>query len=104
MVTSGGVIREYDSTNKVYAPTNIPYHTAQKWSRRLTSGLIDDATHNWLSQLIISPQVYMEDADGYHYPVTIKTAAWNEKKRQFDKMYNLEIEVETGRKVTSQNR
>lgn len=102
-VASGGVVREYSTVNNVYADTTQPFNTNHTWGRRLSSGYVDDTTHEWLWQLVASPQVYLE-IEGYYYPVTIKTQQWTEKKVRFDKMYNLEIEIVMGRKVASQTR
>lgn len=103
MVSTGGVIREYDNTNNVYAPTKTHYATEHTWTRKLSSGFVDDITHEWLWQLVASPQVFIE-LDGFCYPVLIRTNRWTEKITRFDKLYNLEIEVEMGRNVVSQYR
>ena len=102
-VLSSGLIREYDVSNNVYAETTVAFHTKHKWERKLSSGFVNDATHEWLWQLVASPQVYLEH-NGYSYPVVIKTSRWQEKLTRFDKMYNLEIEIEMGRRVNSQSR
>lgn len=104
-VTNFSYLREYtpwDGGN-VFADTITQYNTRHTWTRKLTSGYIDDATHEWLWQLITSPQVYLED-NGYFYPVLIKTNNWGQRKTRYDKMYNLELEVIMGRQVFSQSR
>lgn len=102
-VSVSNVIREYNPGNLVFADTSVPFHTAHTWTRKLTSGYVDDVTHEWLWQLIASPQVYLED-NGYCYPVTIKSQRWEERLTRFDKMYNLELEITMGRNVISQSR
>lgn len=87
----------------IYPTLTTQYHTKHNWTRKLSSGYVDDATHEWLWQLVASPQVYIE-LDGYHYPVTIKTQQWTEKRSRFDKMYNLDLEIVMGRDIVSQNR
>ena len=95
--------REYIAATGVFADTHVQYNTQHNWSRKLNSGFVDDATHEWLWQLVASPQVYFEQ-DGFYYPVRIKTQNWTEKLVRFDKMYNLEIEITMGRNVRSQSR
>lgn len=103
VVSNSGVLKEYSTATKVYGDTTIQYYGKQNWNRRLNSGYLRDVDHLWLYELIASPQVYME-SNGYYYPVIIKTAEWSEKINKVDKMYNLEIEVETTRQVFSQSR
>lgn len=103
MVQNSGGISEYDENTLVYADTTIPFNTRHTWSRKLSSGYVDDNTHEWLWELIASPQVFIE-INGFHYPVTIRTQKWSEKLTQFDKMYNLDIEITMGRQVFSQSR
>lgn len=87
----------------IYPTLTTQYHTKHTWTRKLSSGYVDDATHEWLWELVASPQVYIQ-IGAYHYPVTIKTQQWTEKKARFDKMYNLDLEITMGRNITSQNR
>ena len=102
-ISSGGMVREYNSVNKVFADTVIPFNSRHTWTRRLVSGHLNDATHEWLWQLVASPEVYLEE-DGYFYPVRIKTDNWAQRLARFDKMYNLELEIIMGRQVLSQSR
>lgn len=84
------------------------YHVAHDWTRKIESGFVNDATHEWLWQLVASPQVYFNHLGPTfattNYPVVMKTQRWNEKITRFDKMYNLELEIQMGRKVVSQVR
>lgn len=89
--------------NNVYRDTAIDYSTKHTWRRKLASGWLTDAEHYWLAELVASPQVLI-DIDGYFYPVRILTARWSERLTAYDKMYNLEIEIEMGRQVFSQSR
>lgn len=100
---TGSSLREYNTVTHVYADTVINYNTKHTWGRKFTSGYVDDAAHEWLWQLVASPEVYFEH-DAFYYPVRVKTAQWNERLTRFDKMYNLELEVFMGRQVISQSR
>lgn len=96
---------DVDSKNYRVPDVDIQYNTLQRWSRKLSSGYVDDATHNWLYELIASPEIYYEDPSTVtRYPATITTKQWTEKKGLFDKMYNLDIEIKMGKEVASQSR
>ena len=104
MVKDLGVTpREYTAATQVYADTTVQYHTKHNWTRKLSTTYLDDDTHNFLWQLIASPQVYLE-IDGWYYPVTIKTNNWNERLNRFDRMFTLDLEITMGRAVRSQSR
>lgn len=99
---NAGLIKEFSALN-VYADTVVPYTTKHEWTRKLSSGYLTDAESDWLSQLVASPQVYLEQ-DGYYYPVTIQTMRWEQKLNRFDKLYNLDLEIKMGRSIYSQFR
>lgn len=102
LVNSGSTISEIQSNN-VYADTLVVYNTRQTWTRKLSSGWVNDIDHKWLAELLASPTVYFEE-NGYYYPVIINTSKWAQKFTKLDKVYNLELEIAMGRQVFSQNR
>ena len=93
-------VRNYDSYKKMNAGTNA-FSVSQTAAFKLNSDYVSVQDYGWLRELIASPEVYMEK-DGYYHPVAVKTASWEEKLRIADKMFNLELDVEYGRKLNSQ--
>lgn len=72
---------------------NVTFGVKQKVGMKLTSDYLTKTDHDWLRELIASPEVYYEK-DGYYYPATIKTSNWEEKLRISDKNFNLTLEIE----------
>jgi hypothetical protein len=95
-------VSEFSPAN-VFADTTVNYHTRHTWTRKLVSGYLNDTDYKFLSELLASPVVYYEE-DGFYFPVTIKESKWSQKLTRFDKVYNLELEITTGRQVISQIR
>jgi hypothetical protein len=69
----------------------------------LNTDLLTDAEHVWLSELVFSPEVYIQE-DGYFVPVSIVANNYDEKKYIVDGQTNLEITVEYGKKFNTQFR
>lgn len=59
----------------------------------LTMDAPTDAEYDWLYQLLLSPQIYAE-IDGYYYPVTMKTSAYEFSKIINNRLRAFEIEIE----------
>lgn len=95
-------MQQYDSFNRMYEGANV-YAVQQDASFKLQSDYIGQTDFTWLNELIASPEVYMEQG-GYYYPVAMKTSSWEEKIRAADKMFNMTLEVDYGRKINSQYR
>jgi hypothetical protein len=78
--------------------TKVNYYVKSTDSITLQSGLIDQATNEWLKELSFSPQAYLEfvDSSGVHNfkPCLIKSTSWNELKDEVDKTFNFSIEIE----------
>lgn len=102
-VRVGNAIQEYNN-DSVYANTVMPYATNLQATRKLRSGFVSDKDHNWLMQLIASPQVYIQSPEGFHFPVVIKTDKWSQKRAGFDSLYELELEIQLTRNVQAQYR
>lgn len=96
------VMQQYDIYNRMYEGSNV-YAVQQGVSFKLQSDYINQTDFTWLSELIASPEVYLEQG-GYYYPVAVKTSSWEEKIRAADKMFNMTLEVDYGRKINSQYR
>lgn len=95
-------MQNYDAYKRINEGGSV-FAVQQDISFRLQSDYINQTDYTWLNELIGSPEVYLENG-GYHYPVQIKTANWDEKIRAADKMFNLQLEVGYGRKINSQYR
>lgn len=61
-------------------------------SLKINTDLLSDQEHAWLSELVISPLVYLED-NGVLYPTVIKGTNYEFKERVVDNATNLTIEV-----------
>jgi hypothetical protein len=83
----------YYDANKVYRESKINYGSKTNHSYRLTMDYPTDAEYQWLSELIVSPQIYME-LDGSYYPVSIKTNNYEYSKHQNNQLRAFEIEVD----------
>jgi hypothetical protein len=95
-------ISRYDSSKKMYAG-EVNHAISQSVVFRLLSDYLTETDHNWLRDLIMSPEVYLQK-NGYYYPVTIGTNNWTEKLRSADKMFTLSLDVLYSRSVNSQFR
>ena len=95
-------ISRYDTNKKMYAG-EVNHAISQSVVFRLLSDYLTETDHNWLRDLVMSPEVYLEK-NGYYYPVTIGTNNWTEKLRSADKMFTLSLEVFYSRSVNSQFR
>jgi len=82
----------YDSNN-VYHETKTNYENREVLSLRLTMDAPTDAEFIWLSELITSPQVYMEQ-DGYYYPVTLKNSSFEYSKYINNRLRPFEVDID----------
>lgn len=89
---SGTTMTRSDAFKKVRGG-DVQFSTKQMVKYTLTSDYVNETDYNWLRELLSSPEVYYE-RDGYYYPVTITEAAWQEKKRINDKLFNLTINID----------
>jgi hypothetical protein len=107
--TTSNIVRDYNPTTQVYSAGHIDYAVMQQQSYKLQTNWLNDVDHQWLKQLVASTEIYLlvpaEDSSDppFQYPVKIKTDKWMERRTLVDKMYKLEIEIET-RAIQSQYR
>jgi hypothetical protein len=99
---SSDTMSRYDANKRIYAGVRT-FSVNQSVVFRLTSDWLTETDHNWLRELIMSPEVYLEKS-GYFYPVTIGTNNWSQKIRNVDKTFNLTLDVNYSKKVNSQYR
>lgn len=88
---SGDAMTRYDANKRLY-PGRVDYAVRQSVGMALTSDWLTETDHNWMRDLIMSPEVYIERG-GYYYPVTIATSEWRERVRRADKMFNLTLDI-----------
>lgn len=101
-VASVEKMQRYDAFNRINAGV-VPFTSEQEVTFKLKSNYVNVVDYTFLRDLIVSPEVYLEQG-GYFYPVVITTNNWEEKKRIADKMFTLELDVQLGSKLFSQFR
>jgi hypothetical protein len=77
----------------VYKESKINYSSKTNWTYKLTMDYPSDENYEWLSELILSPQIYAE-IDGDCYPVTIKNTNYEYNQARVNGLKPLEIEIE----------
>jgi hypothetical protein len=73
------------------------YYVMSTDSVKIRSEYLTEEEHNWLKELISSPQIYLEYADGDENnfrPVRMLTSTWEQKETSIDKLYKLELDIE----------
>jgi len=83
----------YYDANKVYGESVINYGSKANWNYKLTMDFPTDEEYIWMSELIVSPQIYAE-IDGDYYPVSIRQTNYEYSKYQNNRLRQLEIEIE----------
>lgn len=93
----------YKTDNGVYNESRSVYSSLYKEKLQLNSDLLTDAEYIWLSDLILSPMIYLEDS-GYLYPIVITDNNYEPKKVINDDLTNLVINIEFGTSLNAQFR
>jgi hypothetical protein len=88
---------DYYDTNNVYKESKINYGSKTNSSYRFTMNFPTDEEYQWLSELIVSPQVYME-LDEAFYPVSIKANNYEYSKNINNGLRAFEIDVDVNQK------
>lgn len=101
-VDISGVVT-YKNANNVYNESRSVYASQYKEKLTLNSDFITDNEYQWLSDLILSPMVYIEDS-GYYYPCVITENNYEPKKFINDELTNLTLSVEYGERLNAQYR
>jgi len=83
----------YFDSNNVYNETKTNYENREVLSLRLTMDAPTDNEFTWLSELITSPQIYMEQ-DGYYYPVTLKNNTYEYSKYINNRLRPFEVDID----------
>jgi hypothetical protein len=93
----------YFDSNNVYNETKTNYENREVLSLRLTMDAPTDNEFVWLSELITSPQIYMEQ-DGYYYPVTLKNNTYEYSKYINNRLRPFEVDIDINQTRQSQLR
>lgn len=88
-----GTAVDYFSTSNRYYEGKINYLNSQMWTYKLTADALSDSDYEWLSDLIVSPQILLEQ-DSYFYPVTLKADNYEYSKYENNRLRALDLEVE----------
>lgn len=101
-VSDAGVI-QYHNSNNVYNEQRSVYFSqfTEPWT--LNTDILSDDEYVWLQDLIVSPEVYLEQ-DGYFIPVNIIANNYEKRKQINDKLTNLTLEIEFGETYNAQVR
>jgi len=91
------------TSSKVFVENQIVYDSKFKESLVLNTDIIDESTYEWLSELIISPCVFLFSNDSF-VPIMIKDSNYDFKKRVNDKVFNLTINVDLQQQMNTQYR
>lgn len=98
---SGQVV--YFNSNKVYNETKSVFSSQFSEKVTLNTDILSDEEYTWLSELIVSPLVYIE-MEEHFVPVTIKSTNYEFKKRINDKLTNLTIDIDFSETFNTQYR
>jgi hypothetical protein len=83
----------YFDANNVYNETKTNYENREVLSLRLTMDAPSDNEFVWLSELVTSPQIYIEQ-DGYYYPVTLKNTTYEYSKYINNRLRPFEVDID----------
>jgi len=104
---SSGVVT-YKNANNVYNEQRSVFHAGYKEKMVLNTDILSDNEYLWLADLILSPLVYIEQADVngtiYFVPCVITGNDYEFRKRVNDTLTNLTINIEFGERYNSQFR
>ncbi len=89
----------YFNADNVYYEGKTNYSQNIQHGYKLTYANPDTEEWAWLSELIYSPQIYMEK-DGNFIPVTIKNSNYQYNEVRYDRLKNLEIEIEINQNIS----
>lgn len=102
IVDASGIVT-FKNSNGVYNESRSVYSVQYKEKVTLNSDLLTDQEYIWLSDLILSPMVYLEES-GYFFPCIISDSSYEPKKVINDDLTNLTINLEFGTQLNAQYR
>ena len=99
-VDGSGVV-SYDTSSTMHTQKQA-YGVGFTEKLKLSTDLLTDAEYQWLSQLVLSPYVWLQGSDNVRYPVTITQSNYEFKQHIVDGLFNLVIDVEFGEQFKTQ--
>lgn len=99
----GATSVDYKDSKGVYYESKINYAQRAEFSYKLNMDAPSDDEYKWLSDLILSPQIYAQ-IDGYFYPVTIKATNYEFSEYVFNRFKVFEIDIELNQTVYGHGR
>lgn len=91
--TFGSTSVDFYNSKNVYNESSVNYGSKINHAYKLTMDYLNDAEWQWISELIYSPQIYM-DYEGSYYPVGIKETNFEYSKIQNNQLRALEINID----------
>lgn len=102
-VGSDGVA-QYSTSSRVYFESTSVYAAQYTEKKMFNTDLLNDDEYAWLSDLLLSPMVYIEEPNGDFNPIAIVETSYERKKVVNDDLTNLTITIQYGQTLTSQYR
>lgn len=91
----------YKSANGVYNDSRTVYASQYVENALLNSDNLSDQEYLWLTDLLVSPMIYIEE-NGYFYPVLITDNSYEEHKNINDDVTNLTVNITYGNQLNTQ--
>jgi hypothetical protein len=89
----GSTSVDYYNSKNVYNESAINYGSKVNHAYKLTMDYLNDDEWEWVSEMIYSPQIYME-YEGSYYPVSIKETNFEYSKIQNNQLRAFEINID----------
>lgn len=99
-VDGSGVV-SYSTSNTLHTQKQI-FGVGFNEKLKVSTDLLTDAEYQWLSQLVLSPFIWLQGTDNVRYPVTINQNNYEFKQHIVDGMFNLVIDAEFGQNYKTQ--
>ena len=100
-VSSSGVVSV--KTGIIMHSQKSNYASVFKEKLRINTDILSDAEYQWLSELVVSPFIYLEDA-GIFYPIVFSSTNYDFKEWVVDGLSNLAVDIEFGSQYKAQFR
>lgn len=81
-------------SNNIMNEQKTTYASKFKEKLRVSTDFLNDEEYIWLSQLVCSPMIYLEDTDGTLYPVQITNSTYEFKQHLVDRLTNLTLDLD----------
>lgn len=102
-IGSDGVAQEA-TTNRVYNELSSTYASQYTESKVFNTDFLNDQDYSWLSDLMVSSMIYLEEPNGDFFPVVITDSNYDIKKNVNDGLTNLTLTVSYGATLNAQYR